>query len=74
MAFEIIWKSAIDVGWIWLWTERITGFGWPRPTCAVDCTVTRSEPAGGGWIRSEYADCPKRASCSSVQVVGPPAA
>ena len=51
--FEIIWKSAIDVGWIWLWMERVTGFGPPRPTRAVDWTVTRSDPGGGGEMRSE---------------------
>ena len=53
VALEIIWKSAIEVGWIWLWIERMTGLGWLRPDWAVDCTVTRSDPAGGGATRSE---------------------
>ena len=53
VAFEIVWKSAIEVGWIWLWIERVTGLGAPRPAWPVDCTVTRSEPGGGGETRSE---------------------
>ena len=53
VALEMIWKSAIEDGWIWLWIERVTGFGLLRPDWPVDWIVTRSEPAGGGVMRSE---------------------
>ena len=53
LAFEIIWKSAIDDGWIWLCTDRVTGEGLLRLAWAVACTVTRSEPGAGGVTRSE---------------------
>ena len=74
VALEIIWKSAIEVGWIWLWIERVTGLGWLRPAWAVDWTVTRSELLGGGVMRSEYEALPNRESWRSVHVCEGPAA
>ena len=53
VALEIIWKSAIEVGWIWLWIERITGLGCSRPGLGGRLHGHQVRPVGGGWTRSE---------------------